>query len=777
MCRTDPHKKNEYDFFAYTSLKYFLCRHTMRRGFPVLSTKKIFFSGKRLLGWIVLTAFSAGAQNYNLWIPQEKVSLLQGRTNSDKFRAEWSHYLTRADQLCDPLSVDYADPGNVTAGYDDKGHIIARRLIHWMETLGVAYRLTENPAYCEHGIRLLLSSAQMMTLDSIYMQASYAGARGDLMRGLAAGYDFFASALTVQQRTQVLQTAQEYLDDFIATALHASPGWRPYHNYMGVCGGASGLVALQLRDTDPVSADSALLQIISLIEEWLNNGFDAQGAYHEGVLYSVYGLENVVLFADILKQTGGKNLFENSALRNVMNFYVHSTLPGEKSQDARNDSLYDRNPGVCLFKLASEYTDGTAAWLYKPVQSVSSQKTWSPGTGFFLQLLWANDIQPVTPKSAGIPLAEYFQGRGLCSWRTGWTSDDVMFSVEAGKYYVVTHNQADKGHFTFYSHGYRWACDPGYANSNDPQGRAQTVAHNCVLIDGKGQARSGAGIGTTGRILTYTNSAFYGYALADCTDAYRRYYRYDSDRVTYPDGKPVEHMALDYAYRHTLFIRETDTTPAYAVVLDDINKDGAVHEYRWQMLSWPDLKIETDAATAVVSPLENNLTDLKMMVFLDADSDLAVISDICTPEDIKNPNLKPESFPRLNAICNAVNPYFAAVLIPIAGAVLPEVRFESVPDGKVIYVEWPEKTDRILWRTGISSPETAVQYFLPGVDDFNRDDSLMSSSGSVGPEWISSRATARWGIKNQTVAAETGEAVSVLYNTSVKTISGNGGGF
>ena len=74
-----------------------------------------------------------------------------------------------------------------------------------------------------------------------------------------------------------------------------------------------------------------------------------------------------------------------------------------------------------------------------------------------------------------------------------------MFSIEAGPYFPVTHNQADKGHFTLYGLGWRWAVDCGYANEHEREGRGQTLGHNCVLVDGQGQALSGAGWGTNGQ--------------------------------------------------------------------------------------------------------------------------------------------------------------------------------------------------------------------------------------------------------------------------------------
>jgi hypothetical protein len=570
-----------------------------------------------------------------------------------------------------------------------------------MQTLGLAWCLTDEAKYRDHGIRLLLGSAQMLTVDSVYMAESFAGGRGDAMRGLATGYAFFAADMTEAQRGVVLQTGRGYLEDFIKAAQDEKTWWRPYHNFSGVCGGVAGLIALQLMDMDPSASNVPLQQVVCLIKDWLAKGFDGQGAPCEGVLYSAYALENVVLFADVLKRSGGEDLFANPTLKNVIDYYLLSALPGEKKLDARNDSPYV-NPGELLLKLSSEYNSGTAKWLYEPLQDVNAHRTWAAGSSFFLQLLWSNDIAPVPPEADGTPLAEYFQGRGLCIWRTGWDKKDVMFSVEAGKYHIVTHNQADKGHFTLYSHGQKWACDPGYANNKAPQGRAQTVAHNCILVDGKGQALSGASAGTSGQIIAYTNTPAYGYALADCTDAYRRSYVFDE---THAGGKAIENMAFDHAYRHALFVRKTDGVPAYAVILDDIVQDPSAHDYRWQMLSWPDLKIETGKTGAIISPKKSGLPAAEMFVFLDADSTLTVSQDIYPAGDTQ----VPASFPRLMATCSAVNPYFAAVLVPTDSGIAPSVRFENTAEEKTVAVEWPGRIDRIVWNKTTADQSGAVQ--------------------------------------------------------------------
>lgn len=707
---------------------------------------------------------------FNLMVPSSMVPDLQSRILSSTFAGKWSDFLERADRLCDINSSEYADPDNVTEGYDLKVHIVPRRLIYWMQTLGLAYRLTEDVKYRDHGIDLLLNSAKVVTVDSVYMEEAQSkeGALGDMMRGLATGYDFFAADMTGLDREQVLLTAGEYLNDIIPKARDPLTSWIPYHNYLGVCAGAAGLVAMQLRDMDVASSEQALQEAIDALEVWLAEGVDDQGANYEGMVYFVYGLENVILFADVLKRNGGEDLFLNPSLRKVPDYLIQSVIPGTKTIDARNDSLY-WNPGEILLKLASEYNSGPTRWLYQTRLPVSNYTTWSPGCSFFLQLLWTDATASVALADAGLPLDECFRERGLCTWRNGWEDNsDIMFSIEAGKYHLVTHNQADKGHFTLYGYGYRWACDPGYANNNDLGGRAQTEAHNCILIDSVGQARSGAGIGTTGRVVAYKSTPEYGYSFVDCSDAYRYYHRFDADtRLENPDGLTIEHMTLDHAYRQTLFVRAANEAPAYAVILDNIQKDESAHEYRWQMLSWPDLDVAVNGTTASVSPTNSSVSEA-MSVFFDAESSVTTAAGTYVPDDGKTPT----SFPLLKATCTAVNPYFATVLVPSDAGEVPTVTFSNSPTEKIISVAWSNRTDRIYWdKTAVSFPD-----FL--ADNFNRASSGMNSSGiTVAPDWFSSRTTGQWGITNRQVVANMVEGNSVLYNDSFETSSGSGTGF
>ena len=106
-------------------------------------------------------------------------------------------------------------------------------------------------------------------------------------------------------------------------------------------------------------------------------------------------------------------------------FFAMSLLPGERVFEARNDADYSGFDDPTQLRLAAAYESGLAKWLWQTAGGGSSP----------FRIIWANGVAAQDPRQAAEPLAEHFVGRGLCIWRTGWETGDVMFSVEAGPYY------------------------------------------------------------------------------------------------------------------------------------------------------------------------------------------------------------------------------------------------------------------------------------------------------------------------------------------------------
>lgn len=548
--------------------------------------------------WIlcVLLALPVGtsrAESPKVLFERAQIPELRERVAKPELAPIWARILKDAEAYCDPKSSRYADPADPYP-LPEKGeyisqsrhnallvHRVGRMLTDRMEAIGMAYQLTGREELGRHGAALLLATAEQYPISNPIVSKGFAGGRGDIMRGLAVGYDLLSDQLDDEGRRLVAEACAGYLDFFVKEFNNPKSWWYGIHNYNGVNGGAAGCLALALSGVYPDRADGWMAECVKIIDRWLSTGFDAEGACLEGVTYSGYGLSNTVLFADALARCGKGDLFDHPTFEKLSEYYALSLLPGERVYDARNDSSYS-GLNVSSLKLAGAKSSGLYRWLWDNTGSDRS----------FLRILWENDVAPVDPAAAGVPTAQHFRGRGLCIWRTGWTKDDVMLSIEAGPYYPVTHNQADKGHFTLYGLGERWAVDPGYANEHEPKGRGQTVGHSCVLVDGKGQSLSGAGWGTNGVIAEYANNDRYGYALADCTEAYNR------------NNRGLPGAVVEFAKRHAFFVYPRDGAPAYAVVMDDIRKDEQPHEFTWQMMYSDLLVASLGDGRATFGPIE-----------------------------------------------------------------------------------------------------------------------------------------------------------------------------
>jgi hypothetical protein len=596
---------------------------------------------------------------------------IRERVERDPHRKLWLEILAEAEAYCTPDSDRYADPAQVDQGVARSGklsgHSYGRRLARWIEALGFAFMVSEEARFADHGAAILVAAAKTLPVTDPRMAGSYAGGRGDLMRGLALGYDWLDERLSSEQHRLVTEVCAGYVQNILGEARRAETWWVPYHNYMGVAVGAAGCLAIKLRAAYPNDAQAWLDESTRLLQTWLDTAFDDQGANCEGTGYAVYALSNATLFMDALRRRGGANLFEHPHVGRIPHFYAMSLLPGERVFDARNDAAYAGLGDPFMLRLAGACPSGLARWLY---DHSGEDRSW-------LRIVWDNPVKPLDPVAAHEPLAEHFSGRGLCVFRTGWQGQDVMFSIEAGPFFRKTHNQADKGHFTLYGLGKRWAIDSGYGNNQQPLGRAQSVAHNCVLVDGKGQALSGAGLGTRGKIIAYENRAQYGYALADCTEAYCRN----------SDGHPG--VGLQRAWRHALFVRPSAGAPAYAVILDDFQKDDSPHQFTWLLHADAGMKIERTAQGTVIQP-EGQPAQAG------AEPSLHVLFHAAAPIDITVDRY--EDHPRLNAAARAVNPNFVAVLVPLpAQKEEPDVRFVESQESIEVIIQWPGRHDRMVW--------------------------------------------------------------------------------
>ena len=116
-------------------------------------------------------------------------------------------------------------------------HMVGRKLTERMEAIGFAYQLTGRKELGQRGAALLLATVKQYPVSNPLIATGFAGGRGDIMRGLAIGYDLLADCLDDSQRRVVAAACADYLDAFIKEFNNPKVWWYKVHNYNGVNGG------------------------------------------------------------------------------------------------------------------------------------------------------------------------------------------------------------------------------------------------------------------------------------------------------------------------------------------------------------------------------------------------------------------------------------------------------------------------------------------------------------------------------------------------------------
>lgn len=637
---------------------------------------------------LVISMYVSCFATTELFFGLEDIPILKERINSPDFEYIWKKNLEVANQYLDQNSKSYCDPEKFIERWHKAGWY--DRMVHSrVEVLGFASLMTDDRKYADVAIKILEFAAKSRTTVE---------EQNVPHRSYAMGLDWCGQYMTAEQKILITEAAADFVRLKSEVVFSKNTWWYPYHNWIGVDIGAAGLIALKLRDEYPQESQQWIRRCNEAIGAWFRNAFDRNGAQVEGTQYYSFGFSNALRYAIAQKRITGVDIFKGSEIENLPNFLAMSLLPGDTVFDARNDSEYCGVDYLESSMFIYAFESPLMAWLREKTCTGKYGRDYSypEGTqGFAPQrLLWETVVKPLSPEQLNVKKDQFFSQRGLAIWRTGWDKDDILFSIEAGKYYPVTHNQADKGHFTLYGMGYRWAADPGYGNNRTAGGRSQSDGHNLVLVNGKGQALSGAGLGTNGNMIRWYSDDKYGYSLADCTEAYNKTIAAENHESSDwwkkigQDGDEDSALkpAVEYSYRHSIFMKPYEDRPAYVVIFDDIKTPQEKNSYTWQMITWPDIKINVSDEGIVLEPDDENKENPRLELYVDT-LNRSVATDIYTPSDGR----KPESYPRLRFETTDVdNPRFASVLVPLKyDTKSPKVDFLRQQSGSVtVVVEW-----------------------------------------------------------------------------------------
>ncbi|MBI4719775.1 MAG: T9SS type A sorting domain-containing protein [Chitinivibrionia bacterium] len=516
------------------------------------------------------------------------------------------------------------------------------------------------------------------------------------LRSLALGYDMFFQNASPGERDAVKNEIIAYVDTMLEKRSFETYLFRPYlGNTSAMIAASLGLAAVCLADEmDPATVENALDMAADLTYGWLNYLLDERGAYNEGLLYGGWSMRNLVYYFDALKRYNGYNFADKSKIRNMERWFVYELLPeGSSRTNNLNECAYSdwalSKHNTYTEWAQSEWNSPLAAWLWDHTCGSAYGYDYGIKADKAATVLWHKELVPVQPDSI-LPNAYLWEERGLYYYRTGWqsakTSKDVLFSFYSGKY-QGGHAQEDQNNFTLNAYGAKFAIDHGMGTT-----AKQSEAHNLVFIDGLGQHNAGATIGTDGKIAQFLLNDFADCIVGDATAAYTTYsyfnspgypFEYSDWSWGYDGGNPV-----NKAFRKVLAVHDA-ATPPYFIIMDDIEKDGSMHDYEWRMHTYYSYAIDT---------MQNPVRITYSTAFLNVYALDPLFGELRKNIRYFN-NLTGDPDSRiLSFSTDAVNPHFTFLLLPGDATVVPPVvSRESFPWGLAVTVEWSGgKTDILL---------------------------------------------------------------------------------
>jgi hypothetical protein len=341
-------------------------------------------------------------------------------------------------------------------------------------------------------------------------------AAGHLLYGLAWGYDLLYHDLTEKERTRYrekLIKQARLLADYFKPKPGRTFAYSQNHTFIPLAG--LGVAAYALYDETPAAPEWA--RLTRAIYDRVLATYSQDGYYYEGFEYWIFSTPWLVHYLDAHAHATGEDLYDRPGFRLMHNYVAHSMLPsgnyvfdfgdifegpltragkGEDYKRTHPQGHFYTNYNL-LYRLAQRFqsgeAQGVAEW-QKRLGQVNAENFWS--------LVWYDaNLKPVPIERQ--PAWHYFPDHDVFYWRSDWSRDATAFAFKCGPpegHHAEAllqqfpdwrlssgHAHPDANSFIIFARGEYLTGDTGYA------GLPMTEHHNTLLINGKGQAKEGAG--------------------------------------------------------------------------------------------------------------------------------------------------------------------------------------------------------------------------------------------------------------------------------------------
>jgi hypothetical protein len=339
------------------------------------------------------------------------------------------------------------------------------------------------------------------------------------------------------------------------------------HSMVGYCGMAYAALALGNKDNE---MNDWLKRSLPHIRNYFEVGITKEGVNREGLSYAGVTFKALAFVLKALHRIFGIDWLLHEKVNKVIEWYAYEMHPSGGRVQNFNDSYLDPRLALNGYLLLNDAIQSQIApYVWSRLLGKRGNRSYGDDIDHWRNTLFeAYLFHPQPTRLLGdqeVPLSatRFFPEKGYVVSRTGWGEDDAVFAFTSGPGIMRIHQQSDHNSFTLFGNRTPIIMDSGPENKAVEGSRSQSIAHNCILIDGKGQALSGGKDSTSGKILWHEGTDIFDYIIGDSAPAYNQ----------------NKYNPVKRAYRHACFIK--NPIP-YLLLWDDIEKnDRATHNYEY----------------------------------------------------------------------------------------------------------------------------------------------------------------------------------------------------
>jgi hypothetical protein len=577
-------------------------------------------------------------------------------------------------------------------------------------------------------------------------------------------YDFAYNAMTPAQRDTVRSVIAEasagmsYVgcDRLLVSSTHSS-------NHIPWI---SRLIYLSTSIEGELGYDAGTYQRCVSAMKW----FYAIGIYKSGDAFEGWGKN--FLFAEHawIAARRGEDFYALSTVRNAFrSFFVQAMHPWGGSftfydSDGGTDKMLYRQTDVLIYK-AFFPNDPAIDFVYRNnmgtdykdySQPVNMRNAFGLTEGI-CQALFATEFnekqtwevaQSVVAKN--LPVTFWCEDTGNMIARSAWTKDALYLNY-LNRSVMGGHVYCDRGHFSIYALGRTWGI---YKRMRQVPEAYQPKNRTGILVDGDGVS------GAPGKCVSFQESPLAAFTATDLKPSYDYIYNYifpnvsrqDTVRLPFspndfrlkpsplpwmnilldempnwqtggiPDpapGQPItgnpapgagwrkRPVPYEKAFRTAGLVRGAKP---YVLIVDDINRDKAEHEFIWGMTLADDLVLEkaeiirdpqtfrADAILAEKGKAEKDSRHL-LVRMVEAENLVGEQPTAIEPVTSANPPQKDVIIPKLVFRSKSAQPNFKALLFAYQpGEELPTTTWS--PDHKQLTIAWKDQADQVTFTDG-----------------------------------------------------------------------------